>query len=103
MDADILETCIAQTTLTTRVTASCRPFHVLSTSSTLIFADQHRREKVLQHVVRLSQATVQAMQPAGLELNDSQHTDGRLFTVLMMSLLPKDNAINVESCENRTS
>jgi hypothetical protein len=48
-----------------RVLASCRPFHVLLTSFILTIADRHRQAKVLQHIVRVSQPTVQAMQPAG--------------------------------------
>jgi hypothetical protein len=65
MDVELPDTRTAQTTPKTRVLASCRPFHVSSTSFTLTFADQHRRAEVLQHRVRLSQDTVQAMQPAG--------------------------------------
>jgi hypothetical protein len=65
MDAEVPEVCITQTTPKTPVLASCRPFHVLSTSFTLTFADRHRRAKVLQHEVRVSQDTVQVMQPTG--------------------------------------
>lgn len=65
IDVESPGTCITQTTPKTRVLVSCSPFHVLSTSFTLIFAGQHREAKVLQHAARVSQSTVQAMQPAG--------------------------------------